>query len=106
MAGYIYLLLAILMEVTGTTFMKLSCGFTKVMPSCLMAVFYILSFSSLTLAVKSMEISTAYAIWSGLGTALIAVIGFLLFRETVTVFKLISMAMIVFGVVGLQLAVK
>ncbi len=102
MIGWFYLVVAILLEVTGTTFMKLSSGFTRLAPSCLMVAFYILSFSALTLAVKRIEISTAYAIWSGVGTALIAVIGIMIFKETLTPVKILSILLIIVGVVGLK----
>lgn len=100
---WFYLLLAIVLEVTGTTCMKLSAGFTKTLPSVLMFVFYILSFSALTLALKKVDVSVAYAIWSGMGTALIATIGILWFNEPLTMLKLISLALIIIGVIGLNL---
>lgn len=100
---WIYLALAILLEVAGTTCMKLSEGFTKVVPSILLFVFYSLSFGMLTLALKRIDVSVAYAVWSGVGTALIATIGVLWFREPMTALKLISLALIIVGVVGLNL---
>ena len=101
--SWIYLMLAIIMEVIGTTNMKLSQGFTKTLPSILVFVFYIVSFAFLTLALKKLDISITYAIWSGVGTALIAAIGFLYFKEPVTAIKIGSLALIVIGVVGLAL---
>lgn len=98
-----YLVLAILLEVSGTTCMKLSEGFTKTVPSILLFVFYSLSFGMLTLALKRIDVSVAYAVWSGVGTALIATIGVLWFKEPITALKLISLALIVGGVVGLNL---
>jgi len=100
---WLYLLLAIVLEVTGTTCMKLSEGFTKTLPSVLMFVFYLLSFSALTLALKKVDVSVAYAIWSGMGTALIATIGILWFNEPLTMIKLISLALIIIGVIGLNI---
>ncbi|RLI78313.1 QacE family quaternary ammonium compound efflux SMR transporter [Archaeoglobales archaeon] len=101
---WLYLVLAIISEVIGTTNMKLSQGFTKLIPSILIFVFYGISFTFLTLALKKIDVSIAYAIWSGLGTALIVIIGFLFFREPVTVVKLVSIGLIVVGVVGLHLS--
>ena len=98
-----YLILAILLEVSGTTCMKLSQGFTKTVPSILLFVFYTLSFAMLTLALKKLDVSVAYAVWSGMGTALIATIGVLWFKEPVTALKLISLGLIIIGVVGLNL---
>jgi small multidrug resistance pump len=100
---WVYLVLAILLEVSGTTCMKLSEGFTKVAPSILLFVFYTMSFGMLTLALKKIDVSVAYAIWSGVGTALIATIGVLWFKEPATALKLISLGLIIVGVVGLNL---
>ncbi|HXF40031.1 MAG TPA: multidrug efflux SMR transporter [Blastocatellia bacterium] len=100
---WIYLALAILLEVAGTTCMKLSDGFTKMVPSILLFVFYTLSFGMLTLALKRIDVSVAYAVWSGVGTALIGTIGVLWFKEPMTALKLISLALIIVGVVGLNL---
>ena len=101
---WLYLVLAILLEVSGTTCMKLSEGFTRMVPSILLVVFYTLSFGMLTLALKKIDVSVAYAIWSGVGTALIASIGVLWFKEPATAMKLISLGLIITGVVGLNLS--
>jgi len=99
---WIYLALAILLEVAGTTCMKLAEGLTRLVPSILLFVFYTLSFGMLTLALKRIDVSFAYAVWSGVGTALIATIGVLWFKEPMTALKLISLALIIIGVVGLN----
>ena len=104
MQHWFFLISAILLEVAGTTAMKFSEGFTKIVPSILMAVLFISSLAMLTLALKKFEIGMAYAIWSGLGTALIAVIGIYLFDETATLVKFLSIALIIAGVVGLNLS--
>ena len=101
--SWVYLICAITMEVIGTTNMKLSEGFTKTLPSILMFVFYGFSFAFLTLALKKIDLSLTYAIWSGVGTALIAAIGVLYFKEPVTAIKIVSIGLIVIGVVGLAL---
>ncbi len=95
---------AILLEVAGTTSMKLSEGFTKLVPSVLLFVFYAASFVALTFSLRKIDVSVAYAIWSGIGTGLITVIGMLYFRETATVFKMMSIGLIIIGVVGLNLS--
>ncbi len=82
--------------------MKLSQGFTKPLPSVLLFIFYGLCFSLLTLALKKIDVSVAYAVWSGLGTALIAGIGIYWFKEPVTAIKLTSLALIIIGVIGLN----
>ena len=106
MLGWIYLLSAIVFEVAGTTAMKMSDGFTKTVPSFAMAIFYILSLSALTFALKKFDVSMAYAIWSGVGTALITVIGFYYFKEEITLLKIVSISFIILGVVGLHLSTK
>ncbi len=100
---WLVLAAAIALEVAGTTCMKLSEGFTKPVPSALIFVFYAASFTALTYALKKIDVSVAYAIWSGVGTVLIATIGILYFREAATTLKLISILLIVAGVVGLNL---
>jgi len=104
MQHWFFLAGAIALEVAGTTSMKLSEGFTKLVPSVLLFVFYAASFVALTLALKKIEVSVAYAVWSGVGTALIAAIGILYFREAATVLKFISILLIIVGVVGLNLS--
>ncbi|EJL43404.1 MULTISPECIES: DMT family transporter [Brevibacillus] len=102
--SWVYLLLAILLEVAGTTSMKLSEGLSRPIPTVLMFVFYVLCFSSLSLALKEMEVGTAYAIWSGLGTAMIAVIGVIVFKDAFTVKKVVAVALIIVGCVLLNLS--
>ncbi len=101
--GWFYLFWAIIFEVSGTTCMKLSQGFTKILPSILMFVFYALSFVSLTFVLKKINVSVAYAVWSGLGTALIAVIGAVWFKEPMNAIKISSIGLIILGVIGLNL---
>ena len=101
--SWLYLVLAIVLEVSGTTSMKLSQGFTKILPSALMFLFYGLSLSALTLALKKIDVSVAYAVWSGLGTALIASVGVLWFREPLNALEIISLLLIIMGVIGLNL---
>jgi len=101
---WLYLALAIVLEISGTTCMKLSEGFTKIVPSILLFVFYTLSFAMLTMALKKIDVSVAYAVWSGVGTALIATIGVLWFKEPATAIKLVSLGLIIVGVVGLNLS--
>lgn len=101
---WFYLTLAIIFEVAGTTNMKLSEGFTKILPSILIFVFYGISFVFLTYALKKIDISVAYVIWSGLGTTLVVLIGVLVFRESMTALKLLSISLVVVGVVGLHLS--
>lgn len=84
--------------------MKLSHGFTHRLPTILMFVFYGIGFIPLNLALRRLPVSVAYAVWSGLGTAIITAIGVVWFKEPVTAVKLISIALIIIGVVGLNLS--
>lgn len=104
---YIYWLLllgAIVCEVTATTSMKLSDGFTKLIPSVTMAVGYLASGVFITLAIKEIELSIAYAIWAGVGVLLTTLIGVFYFQETLSGMKVASAGMILVGVVGLYLS--
>ncbi len=104
MQSWLYLAAAIVMELGGTTCMKLSDGLTRPAPAIAMFGFYGLSFAALTMALKKIDLGVAYAIWSGVGTALIALIGVAFFREPLTALKVLSIALIIFGVVGLNLS--
>jgi len=104
MNAWIFLLVAILFEVSGTTSMKLSEGFTRFWPSVLIFVFYAVSFVALTLCLRQIHVSVAYAVWSGLGTFLIAIIGAAYFKEPLTAVKVVSLALIIIGVIGVNLS--
>jgi len=104
MQSWVFLICAIFLEVAGTSCMKLSEGFTKLIPSILIFLFYGLSFTALTFALKKIDISIAYAVWSGIGTAVVAVIGFTYFKESMTMLKIASICLIIIGVVGLNLS--
>jgi len=101
---YYLLLLAIAFEVCGTTCMKLSDGFSKLGPSVLIFVFYAISFFFFTLALKGIDVSIAYAIWAGLGIALITSVGIFWFKEPATALKIISLVVVITGVIGLHLS--
>jgi small multidrug resistance pump len=100
----IYLLLAILFEVAGITAMKLSDGFTFVLPSICIFIFYAFSFGFLAFSLRKLEVSFAYAVWSGVGTLLVAIIGFFFFHEVMTWIKVFSLGLIIVGVLGLKAA--
>ncbi|MBV6519663.1 MAG: QacE family quaternary ammonium compound efflux SMR transporter [Candidatus Brocadia sp. AMX3] len=102
--SWLYMVLAILLEVSGTMCLKLSQGFTKIVPSVLLFIFYGFSFTALSLALRKVDVSVAYAVWSGLGTILIATVGIVWFREPLNALKIISIVLIVLGVIGLRLS--
>jgi multidrug transporter EmrE-like cation transporter len=99
---YVYLGLAIVFEAGWAIAMKLSSGLTRPAPTIVFGVLYILSAVFLALATKKMDVGVAYAIWAGAGIALIAAAGMTYFQEPVTAAKLAFTALIVVGVVGLQ----
>ena len=101
---WIYLSFAIIFEVCGTTCMKLSFGLTQLKFTVLMLIFYILSLGALSLTLKHIETGTAYAIWSGIGIALITTIGIIFFNESFTVRKIIFVSFIIMGAIGLNLS--
>ncbi len=86
--------------------MKLSQGFTQLWPTVLVFVFYGFSFTASTFALKTIDISIAYAIWMALGTAMIALIGMLWFNETLSLLKIIALMLIITGVVLLNISSK
>ncbi len=103
MYTWLVLVGAIATEVAGTSCLKLSDGFSRPGPSVAAVGCYALSFVLLAYVLKSVDVGVAYAIWSGLGTALVAAVGVLFFGEAVTLARLLSLCLIVMGVVGLQL---
>jgi small multidrug resistance pump len=102
--SWLYLFIAIITELIGTTSMKLADGFRRFWPSVTIFVGYTVSLVFMTLALKKIDISIVYAVWSGLGTAAITAVGILWFREPVTVLKIASIALIIAGVIGLNLS--
>jgi|SRR6266704_4044164 len=102
--AWIMLLGAIAAEVIGTSALKQSAGFAKLVPTIVVGVSYLLSFTLLSLAVRHLQVSIAYAIWSGVGTAAITLIGLYAFREPLTIVKGIGVLLIIAGAVTLNLA--
>jgi small multidrug resistance pump len=102
--GWALLVVTILLEILGTVCMKYSHGFSNFVPSLLMFVFYGLSLTSLTFALQTIDVSVAYAIWSGVGTLLIAIIAMFIFHEPFHWLKGVSIILIILGVIGLNLS--
>lgn len=94
---------AIAAEIVATSSLKLSNGFTRPLPAVVTVAGYAVSFYLLSLALKRMEIGVVYAIWSGVGTAAMALVGYWLFAEGLSLLKLASIACIIVGVAGLNL---
>jgi small multidrug resistance pump len=104
MLAWIYLGAAIATEVVGTLFLRFTDGFTRPMPSIVVVITYVLSLWLTALALKTLEISLAYAVWAGVGTAAVAIIGMAALGETVNGLKLASIALVISGVIGLNLS--
>ncbi|WP_349304864.1 multidrug efflux SMR transporter [Paenibacillus sp. Marseille-Q4541] len=102
MKSYIALAVAIISEIFGTTMLKMSEGFTNLFPSLGVIIGMGLAFYCLSLSLKSIPLGMAYAIWSGVGTALTAVIGILLWDDPFNWITIFSIAMIIGGVVLLN----
>jgi len=101
---WLTLSLAILLEVCGTVCLKLSHGFSRLLPSIGVVCFYLGSFAVIAQSLKTLEVGIVYAIWAGVGTALIAVVGILAFGESVTAFKILGLLMIIGGTFLLRMA--
>jgi len=100
----ILLALAILAEVIGTVLMRVSDGMSKMLPSIGVVLTYALSVVLLARVLKDMEVGFAYAVWAGVGTAMIAVIGVALWDESMDVVKFLSLGAVIVGVIGLNLS--
>lgn len=103
MSSWVYLVLAILLEVCGTSCMKASQGLTRATPAVTMFLCYGASLCSLTMALKGIDMSVAYAVWSGVGVVLITLVGWYCFDESLLASKLLCVGLILAGVVGLNL---
>ncbi len=103
MRGYVYLVIAILFEVIGSAFLKLSDGFTNLLPSILLILFYGLSFMIFVFALKTISLSIGYSMWAGLGTAGTALVGVFLFKETLTGINILGLFVIICGVVVMNM---
>lgn len=101
--AWILLALAGLLEIAWAVGMKYTDGFTRGAPSAVVLAIALLSFWLLAVAMKTLPVGTAYAVWVGIGAAGAAVFGMLLFREPATVARIVCLLMIVAGVVGLRL---
>ncbi|GED61627.1 DMT family transporter [Lysinibacillus fusiformis] len=102
MKGYLFLTLSIISEVFATTMLKLSDGFTVPGPSVAVALGYGISFYSLSLCLKTLPLSLAYAIWSGVGTALTVIVGIVIWNDLFNLYSALGIALIIGGVILLN----
>jgi small multidrug resistance pump len=103
MNNWLLLAIAIVAEVIGTSALKLSDGFTRAAPSAVVIVSYALSFYLLALTLRSLPVGIVYAVWSGAGIVLIALIGAVFFRQTLDPPALLGIGLILAGVLVINL---
>lgn len=103
---WIYLLIAGILEITWDVAMKMSDGFTVLVPSIITVVGYIASAVFLAIALKHLPLGTAYAMWTGMGIAGTTMLGIVIFHERLSISQIICVIMIVVGIVGLKLLAK
>ncbi|MFZ2844067.1 DMT family transporter [Psychrobacter sp.] len=101
--AYTYLAIAIICEVIGTTFLVKSEQFTRLVPTLIMGVLYAISFYLLTQTIKTIPLGIAYALWGGLGIVLTSLVGLVFFKQSLDTAAVIGIAMIVGGVVVMNL---
>lgn len=101
---YVLLLVAIAFEVLGTSLLKATEGFTRLLPTVVCLASYVAAFAALAWAIKhELPVGIAYAMWSGLGTAAIVAIGVVFFHEPISVQKIAGVVLVIGGVVVLNL---
>lgn len=103
MHKWLYLLVAIISEVAGTTALKSAEGFTRLWPSCVVVAGYASAFYFLSLTLKAIPVGIAYAIWSGLGTALVAVVTWVFMGQRLDLPAVFGILLIIAGVLVLNL---
>ncbi|WHF28699.1 multidrug efflux SMR transporter [Bacillus altitudinis] len=104
--GYLFLAIAIFSEAIGAAMLKLSNGFTRFKPSAVVVAGYTLAFYMLSLTLNIIPLSMSYATWSGVGTALTAIVGLVLFNETIHMKGFIGLALVICGVIVLNQSKK
>lgn len=102
--AWLLLLSAGLAEIVFAVSLKYNTGFTRLIPSIVTGVSGISSFYLLTLAIKTLPLGTAYAIWTGMGAVGVAIIGIFMFKESADWLRLLSLFLVVAGMIGLKIA--
>ena len=96
---YLFLIGAIFCEVAGTMLLPISQNFTKLIPTALLTVFYLIAFYLLTYVVNKLPIAIVYATWSGLGIFTIAILGYVFFKQTLNWQTILGLFFIIIGVI-------
>ena len=100
---WILLLIAGIFEISWAVGLKISHGFSQLIPSIITVICMVLSFYFLALSLKNLPLGTAYAIWTGIGTIGTVLFGIILFKEPVTAMRLVCICLIISGITGLKL---
>lgn len=103
---YLLLLLAIVAEVIATSALKAAESFTRPIPSLIVVAGYVVAFTCLAMTLKTLPLGVAYAIWSGVGTALVAVVGWLYYKQELDLGAILGVALIIAGTIVLNLFSK
>ena len=101
--SWLILFFAIVFEIAGTLTLKFTEGMTRLWPTVIMFACYLASLWGLTLAVRQIPVGTAYAVWSGVGTLMVAAGGVIWLKEPITLLRVVSTVLVVAGVAGLYL---
>lgn len=101
--SWLILFFAIVFEIAGTLTLKFTDGMTRLWPTVIMFACYLASLWGLTLAVRQIPVGTAYAVWSGVGTLMVAAGGVIWLKEPITLLRVVSTVLVVAGVAGLYL---
>ncbi len=102
--NWLYLAIAIMSEVVATSALKAAEGFTRLWPSLLVVIGYASAFYFLSLTLRTIPLGVAYAIWSGVGVALVSIVGWVIYHQSLSTGALVGIALIVSGVVVLNLS--
>ncbi|PAF52659.1 multidrug efflux SMR transporter [Helicobacter sp. 13S00477-4] len=103
MKYWLFLILAIVFEALAALSLKTATNTNNYLYSILYAIFFAISLAVFYIASKGIPLSTAYAIWAGLGLSIVSIIGFVIFKEEISFLKIVFLLMIIIGVVGLKL---
>lgn len=106
MRAALFLMGAIVFEVTGTTMLNLSNGFTNSVPTVIMFICFAMSFTFLIKALKTIPLSIAYSVWAGLGTAGAGLIGVFIFNEQLSAVNILGLCVIILGVIVMNISKK
>lgn len=100
--SYMYLFIAIISEVIGTSFLKMSEGFSKLYPTLATALAFVICFYFLSLSIRIIPLNIAYATWSGIGLVIVSLISVVIFKESINTISIIGICLIIIGVVLLN----